>query len=232
MGGAQTNVRAHLARVRERIRAAEEAADREPGGVALLAVSKRQSVEKIRAAYAAGQILFGESYLQEAIQKMDQLADLPLEWHFIGRIQSNKTRPIAERFAWVHSLADARHAQRLSTQRPASLPPLKVCIQVNLSGEASKAGVVPGQVAELLATCTELPNMLIAGLMTLPAPATGQEAQRLPFRALRRLRDELTTATGLALHELSMGMSDDLEAAIFEGATMVRVGTAVFGPRM
>jgi PLP dependent protein len=222
----------HLAAVQARIRAAEERFRRPPGSVSLLAVSKKQEPAKIRAAYTAGQRAFGESYLQEALDKMDALADLDgIEWHFIGRIQGNKTRPIAERFAWVHSLSDPRHARRLSDQRPSSLPPLRVCLQVNLSGEASKGGVAPQDAPALIATCEELPGIEVVGLMTLPAPAQTEEAQRAPFRALRTLRERLATPA-CPLRVLSMGMTDDLEAAIAEGATIVRIGTAVFGPRL
>jgi pyridoxal phosphate enzyme (YggS family) len=224
------SVAERLARVHARIRAAEARFGRAPGSVSLLAVSKKQGPDKIRAAYAAGQTAFGESYVDEAEAKMDQLTGLPLEWHFIGRIQGNKTRRIAARFAWVHGLQDLGHARRLSAQRPAGLPPLKACIQVNLSGEASKAGVAADGVAELLAACRGLPNIRVVGLMTLPAPAADEASQRPPFRALRLLRDELAQ-TDHPLPELSMGMSADLEAAIAEGATVVRVGTAVFGPR-
>jgi pyridoxal phosphate enzyme (YggS family) len=220
----------HLAQVRARIRAAEDRFGRASGSVVLLAVSKLQEVNKIRAAHAAGQDAFGESYVQEAIAKMDALDDLPLEWHFIGRIQSNKTQWIAERFAWLHSLCDLRHARRLSEQRPEGLPPLKVCCQVNLSGEASKGGLPPAAVGDFVSECAALPRLDLVGLMTLPAPAADLEAQRAPFRELRLLRDRLASPS-CPLHVLSMGMSDDLEAAIAEGATLVRVGTAVFGPR-
>ena len=224
------DVPANLAQVRARLRAAEERFGRDPGSVRLLAVSKKQATAMIRSAHAAGQTAFGESYLQEAAEKMGSLSDLALEWHFIGRIQGNKTRQIAERFAWVHSLCDPRHARRLSDQRPAGLPPLKACIQVNLSGEASKAGVAPDAVGELLQSCAGLSGLLVAGLMTLPAPETDEEGKRRPFRALRNLRDRLATAEQ-PLNVLSMGMSHDLEAAIAEGATIVRIGTAIFGPR-
>lgn len=221
----------HLSAVRARIRDAEVRFGRAPGGVALLAVSKQQPVEKLRAACAAGQRAFGENYLQDALPKMDALSDLPgIEWHFIGRIQGNKTRAIAERFAWVHSLCDLGHARRLSAQRPAGLPPLRACVQVNLSGEASKGGLAPEAVGDFLAACAELPGLAIVGLMTLPAPAEGEAAQRAPFAALRALRERLATPA-CPLPELSMGMSDDLEAAVAEGATIVRIGTAVFGPR-
>jgi len=223
-------VAAHLVDVRARIRAAEERFGRTPGSVSLLAVSKKQDIAKIRAAFAAGQAAFGESYLQEALAKMEALGDFAAEWHFIGRIQGNKTRQIAERFAWVHSLCDLHHARRLSDQRPPHQPPLKACIQVNLSGDSTKSGLTVAAASGFLSDCAGLPNLEIMGLMTLPAPAEGLEAQRLPFRALRELRDRLATPE-CPLKTLSMGMSDDLEAAIAEGATVVRVGTAVFGPR-
>lgn len=219
-----------LAEVRARIRAAEARFGCPPGQVTLLAVSKKHGPEKIRAAQAAGQVIFGESYVEEALRKMTALGDLSLEWHFIGRIQSNKTRQIATHFAWVHGLDDLRHARRLARQRPPQLPPLKVCLQINLGGEASKGGVAPAAAAELLLGCRELANMVVVGLMTLPPPATGETAQRRPFAALRQLRDRLARAD-YPLPELSMGMSADLEAAIAEGATLVRVGTAVFGRR-
>ena len=223
-------VAAHLAAVQQRIRAAESRFGREPGSVALLAVSKRQSVGAIRAAQAAGQLAFGENYLQEALAKMTDLADLPLEWHFIGEIQANKTRQIAAHFSWVHGLADAHHAERLSRQRPPGLPPLKACLQINVSGEATKNGVPPEEAAPLLAACRQLPGLEVLGLMAMPAPAVDEAAQRQPFLALRQLRDRLASPD-CPLRELSMGMSDDLEAAIAEGATLVRIGTAIFGAR-
>ena len=223
-------VAAHLAAVQQRIRAAESRFGREPGSVALLAVSKRQSVGAIRAAQAAGQLAFGENYLQEALAKMADLADLPLEWHFIGEIQANKTRQIAAHFRWVHGLADAHHAERLSRQRPPGLPPLKACLQINVSGEATKNGVPPEAATALLAACRQLPGLEVVGLMAMPAPAVGEAAQRQPFLALRQLRDRLASPD-CPLRELSMGMSDDLEAAIAEGATLVRIGTAIFGAR-
>lgn len=227
---ADREVATHLDLVQARIRAAERRFGRPPGSVALLAVSKRQEASKLRAAFAAGQRDFGENYLQEALAKMDTLADLKARWHFIGRIQGNKTRPIAERFAWVHSLCDLHHARRLAEQRPAGLEPLKACVQVNLSAEPTKGGLAPGAVANFLAGCTGLPGIEIVGLMVLPAPTAEEATQRTPFRALRALRDRLATPER-PLDVLSMGMSDDLEAAIAEGATVVRVGTAVFGPR-
>ncbi|MFB1489869.1 MULTISPECIES: YggS family pyridoxal phosphate-dependent enzyme [unclassified Thiocapsa] len=224
-------VQTRLDEVHSRIRAAAERAQRPSDSVALLAVSKTHGAEAVRAVYAAGHRAFGESYVQEAIEKLALLADLTdIEWHFIGRIQANKTRQIATHFAWVHGLSDPAHARRLSEQRPSDLPPLKVCIQVNVSGETTKGGVEPSEVAALIAGCEALPGLDVRGLMTLPAPVEDDDAQRAPFRALRLLRDRLATPTR-PLACLSMGMSDDLEAAILEGATLVRVGTAVFGPR-
>jgi pyridoxal phosphate enzyme (YggS family) len=220
----------HLARVRERIDSAEARYGRPPGSVALLAVSKVQGAERIAAAHAAGQIAFGESYVQEALDKQAALAALPLEWHFIGRIQTNKTRDIAAYFDWVHGLCELKHARRLGTQRPAAAGPLPVCVQVNLSGETSKAGVAPEAVGELIDACRGIEGIAVQGLMTLPAPADALDQQRRPFAALRALRDRLATPE-LPLSTLSMGMTADLEAAVAEGATMVRVGTAIFGPR-
>lgn len=219
-----------LAQVRERISAAERRFGREPGSVRLLAVSKMQPAERIRAAFAAGQVAFGENYLQEAQDKMELLADLPLEWHFIGRIQGNKTRMIAERFAWVHSLSDINHARRLSAQRPAGMSPLQACVQVNIDREATKGGLLPEKVGPFLDQCRDLPGLALCGLMALPTPAESETAQRRPLRSLREIRDRLAT-NELPLRTLSMGMSEDLEAAIAEGATVVRIGTAIFGPR-
>jgi PLP dependent protein len=223
-------VASRLAEVQGRIRAAERRFGRPEGSVMLLAVSKVQPASAIRAAFAAGQHAFGESYVQEALAKMAELADLPCEWHFIGRIQGNKTRPIAEHFAWVHSLCDLHHARRLADQRPIHLPPLQACIQVNTSGEASKEGLAPTEVAGFLTECGGLNRIRIRGLMTLPAPSRDDGEQRRPLRALRELRDRLASPAW-PLEVLSMGMSDDLEAAVAEGATLVRIGTAVFGPR-
>ena len=220
----------NLRQVRSRIQAACERADRAPASVELIAVSKKQPADAIRAAYRLGQRAFGESYVQEALDKIARLADLAIEWHFIGRVQANKTRQIATHFDWVHGLADPAHARRLNEQRPADAAPLNVCLQVNLSGEPSKEGIEPAAAADLLAVCDALPRLRVRGLMTLPAPAEGEAAQRQPFQALRNLRDQLATPTR-PLTCLSMGMSDDLEAAILEGASFVRIGTAIFGPR-
>ena len=216
-------------RVLERIHAAERVAGRANGAVGLVAVSKTQPAEAIRQAAAAGQQAFAENYLQEALAKQDELTDLPgLIWHFIGPIQSNKTRPIAERFDWVHTIDRHRIAERLGQQRPADKPPLNICLQVNVSGEASKSGVSLAVLPELAAAVAQLPRLRLRGLMTIPAPANGFEQQRMPFRILR---EAMTSLALPGLDTLSMGMSDDLEAAIFEGATLVRVGTALFGPR-
>ncbi|MCF7991624.1 MAG: YggS family pyridoxal phosphate-dependent enzyme [Thiohalocapsa sp.] len=223
-------VAAALGRVRARIADAEIRFGRAPGSVELLAVSKVQPAVKIAAAYAAGQCAFGESYAQEALEKQAALRALPLHWHFIGRIQSNKTREIAAGFDWVHGLCDLKHARRLAEQRPAELGPLKVCVQVNTSGEASKAGLDPAMVADFVGECAALGRLDVQGLMTLPAPSDGLDAQRRPFAALRSLRERIATPE-LPLPVLSMGMSADLEAAVAEGATIVRIGTAVFGPR-
>lgn len=219
-----------LSAVRARIRAAEVAFGRRAGSVRLLAVSKGRPAADLRVAAAAGQDAFGENYVSEALAKMAELADLSLEWHFIGPVQSNKTRAIAERFAWVHSVDRAKVARRLSAQRPPGLPPLEVCLEVNVSGEASKAGVAPGDLEALALEVSGLPGLRLRGLMTVPAPAEGVARQRLPFRRLREVFEGLC-ARGLALDTLSMGMTADLEAAVAEGATVVRVGTAIFGPR-
>jgi len=193
-------------------------------------VSKTRPAGDIRAAWACGLDSFGESYLQEALPKMAQLADLPLTWHFIGPVQSNKTRGIAEHFHWVHSIDRIRVATRLSEQRPATLPPLQVCLQVNVSGEQSKSGVPCGKTAALAAEVATLPGLSLRGLMAIPAPTPDSVAQRQAFARLKRLFDQLR-CTLPQLDTLSMGMSDDLEAAIAEGATLVRVGSAIFGNR-
>lgn len=226
----ETSIAMRLAQVQERIRAAARAAGRPEGSVELVAVSKLQEAAAIRAAFAAGQRSFGESYVQEALEKQALLQDLPIEWHFIGRIQTNKTRTIAAHFDWVHGLSDPHHARRLSAQRPPGAPPLRACLQVNLDAEATKGGVTAQALPDLIRACAELPGIRVMGLMTLPAPTTDPRLQRRPFRLLRELRDQLASAA-LPLDCLSIGMSDDLEAAIAEGATLVRVGTAVFGPR-
>ncbi|MGD9000234.1 MAG: YggS family pyridoxal phosphate-dependent enzyme [Granulosicoccaceae bacterium] len=224
------DIQQRLNKVRDRIQRAEQTHGRHPGSVQLLAVSKTHPVEAIREAVAAGQRAFGENYLQDALQKIDALTDLELEWHFIGAIQSNKTRDIATHFDWVHTLEREKIARRLSAQRPVHLPPLNVCLQVNISGEASKAGLDPAAVAELAATVSDLPRLRLRGLMAIPQAETDPARQRRAFRALATLQQQLI-AGGLLLDTLSMGMSNDLEAAIAEGATIVRIGTAIFGER-
>jgi len=219
-----------LADVMQRIRDAEQDFSRTPGSVRLLAVSKTRPSQDVREAIAAGQKRFGESRVQEALEKIRELSDYNLEWHFIGRIQSNKTRTIAEHFHWLHSLDNIKNAQRLSAQRPANMAPLKVCLQINISGEISKAGFRLEQAQEAAALVRDLPGLELCGLMAIPARSETLQQQRQPFRLLRELRDRLVTAD-LPLATLSMGMTDDLEAAVAEGATMVRVGTAIFGPR-
>ncbi|ADC72905.1 alanine racemase domain protein [Thioalkalivibrio sp. K90mix] len=221
--------------VRERIVHACEQAGRDPGSVRLLAVSKTRTADDIRALHALGQTAFGENYVQELIDKFDALETGPnplgLEWHYIGALQSNKTRPVAERAHWVHTIDRERIARRLSEQRPEHLPPLQVCLQINVSGESQKAGVPPEAAAALADTVANLPGLTLRGLMTLPAAESNRERQRRPFARLRQLKDELN-ARGHGLDTLSMGMSGDLEAAILEGASLVRIGTALFGPRI
>jgi pyridoxal phosphate enzyme (YggS family) len=229
-----SSIDSNLQEVKRRIRAASLAAGRDANKVTLLAVSKTQPPASLRAAFAAGQRDFGENYVQEALAKIDALADLraQLRWHLIGPLQSNKTREVAARFDWVHGVDRLKIAERLAAQRPEGLPPLQLCLQVNVSGEASKGGVAPDALAALAHAVAALPaeRVRLRGLMAIPAPAHGIEAQRAPHRRLRELLEALR-ADGLALDTLSMGMSDDLEAAIAEGATVVRVGTAVFGAR-
>lgn len=214
--------------------AAAAAAGRPRTQVQLLAVSKTFPPEAVLEAVAAGQSAFGENYLQEALDKMRAVAQAlpgtPLEWHFIGPIQSNKTKPIAGSFAWVHTVERLKIAQRLSEQRPPELGPLNICLQVNISGEASKSGVSPDELPELARQVSLLPNLKLRGLMAIPEPETQPEKQRIAFRKLRELADALR-AQGLALDTLSMGMSSDLAAAVLEGATIVRVGSAIFGSR-
>jgi hypothetical protein len=224
-----------LQAVRHAIAQAAQQARRDVASISLLAVSKTMPAGLLREAYGAGQRAFGENYLQEALDKMQALRDLPLEWHFIGPIQSNKTRAIAENFSWVHSVDRLKVAERLSAQRPAGLPPLNVCLQVNVSGEDSKAGVAPQHAPELARAIAALPRLQLRGLMSIPAPADTAEAQRVPHARLRELLQQMNAPqdghSGLGLDTLSMGMSHDLTAAILEGATIVRVGTAIFGRR-
>ena len=223
-------IRANLQAVSARIERAARAAGRDPGAVRLLAVSKTHPAALVDEAYQAGQIAFGENYVQEALGKMDALARLPLEWHLIGPLQGNKARAAAERFAWVHSVASERLARRLSAQRPAALPPLNVLVQVNISAEATKAGVAPQELPALAHAVAALPRLRLRGLMAIPEPAADLALQRARFGAARELFERLAAA-GLALDTLSLGMSDDLEAAIAEGSTLVRIGTAIFGAR-
>ena len=211
--------------------AAAAGAGRSVDSVTLLAVSKGQPAELIRAAAGEGVADIGESYLGEALGKMEALGDLPLTWHFVGRLQANKTRPVAEHFAWVHGLDRLKIAERLSAQRPYHAPALNVCIQVNLAGEASKGGVPAAEVPGLAAAVAALPRVALRGLMCIPPEETDPRRQREWFAGLRALRDSLNAGGGLSLDTLSMGMSGDFEAAIQEGATLVRIGTALFGPR-
>ena len=221
-----------LQQVSERIALACAAAQRPVQSVTLLAVSKTFGAGAVRNACAAGQRAFGENYVQEALAKIAALADLrpAIEWHLIGPLQSNKTREVAACFDWVHSIDRLKVAERLSAQRPSGLPPLQVCLQVNVGGQASKSGVAPAALPALAHAVAALPNLRLRGLMSIPEPAADFKAQRAPHRVLRELFDVLR-AEGLPLDSLSMGMSADLEAAIAEGATIVRIGTAVFGAR-
>ena len=224
----------NLTSVRQAIAQAVAAAVRPADDVQLLAVSKTFGPEAVIEAAQAGQVSFGENYLQEALDKMQavrvQRPDLSLAWHFIGPTQSNKTRPIAEHFDWVHSVDREKIAQRLSDQRPDDLQALNICLQVNVSGEASKSGVAPDQLLPLAKAVMAMPRLRLRGLMAIPEPAESYEAQRQPFRTLRELQAQLA-AQGIATDTLSMGMSADMVAAIAEGATIVRVGTAIFGKR-
>ncbi|HVY07391.1 MAG TPA: YggS family pyridoxal phosphate-dependent enzyme [Burkholderiales bacterium] len=233
-----TTIAARLQAVRDRIRAAAQTAERPPESIGLIAVSKTFSPAAIAEACEAGQLAFGENYLQEAAAKIAALAESRghrpaaqrIQWHFIGPIQSNKTRQIAELFDWVHSVDRLKIAQRLADARPPGLAPLQICIQVNVSGEASKSGVPPEQALELARPLSQLPRIRLRGLMGIPEPTGDPVAQRSRFRQIRELKDDIV-AGGIALDTLSMGMSDDLESAIAEGATLVRIGRAIFGDR-
>ena len=217
----------NLSAISARIASAAQAAGRDPASVQLLAVSKTKPASAIREIHAAGVCDFGENYLQEALTKQQALGDLPLIWHFIGPIQSNKTKAIAEHFDWVHSVDRLKIAQRLSEQRPAGLAPLNICLQVNVSGEDSKSGCTPADLPALAKAVAALPNLRLRGLMAIPEPTDDRAAQEAAFATLRQLQEGL----GLGLDTLSMGMSHDLEAAIAQGATWVRIGTALFGAR-
>jgi pyridoxal phosphate enzyme (YggS family) len=215
----------NLQAVRGRIARAAEAAGRDPGGVKLLAVSKTHPSTLVEEALAAGQRAFGENYVQEAVEKMDALAGRDIEWHLVGPLQSNKTRIVAERFNWVHSVESGKTARRLSEQRPRGLPPLNILVQVNVSGEASKSGVAPEAVAGLALAIASLPNLKLRGLMAIPEPGAGVERYRFLKNLYEKLKGEFRVDT------LSIGMSDDMEVAIADGSTMVRFGTAIFGAR-
>ncbi|MGH8687750.1 MAG: YggS family pyridoxal phosphate-dependent enzyme [Burkholderiales bacterium] len=221
MGSIPDNLQA----VKARIASAARAAGRDPGAVSLLAVSKTHPAARVEAAVRAGQLAFGENYVQEALDKMTPLAALPLEWHLVGPLQSNKTRPVAERFDWVHSIDREKLARRLSEQRPAGKAPLNVLIQVNASGESSKSGVAPEETSGLAAVLATMKNLRLRGLMAIPEPGAPAERYRRIGELYERLRGEH------GLDTLSLGMSEDLEAAIAAGSTMVRIGTAIFGPR-
>ena len=222
-----STIAGNIAQVEARIRAAAEAVQRDVTSIHLLAVSKTKPAAALREAYAAGLRDFGENYLQEARAKQVKLTDLPLCWHFIGPIQSNKTREIAEHFAWVHSVDRLKIAQRLSEQRPADLPPLNICIQVNVSGEASKSGCTPDDLPALAAAIQALPRLKLRGLMAIPEPTEVRAEQDAAFAKVESLQQSLN----MGLDTLSMGMSHDLESAIAQGATWVRIGTALFGAR-
>lgn len=226
-----TAIASNLQAVRQAIARAATQAQRGIDEIMLLAVSKTFPGSAVREAHAAGQRAFGESYVQEALDKISELRSLDdIDWHFIGPIQSNKTRAIAENFAWVHSVDRLKIAERLSAQRPATLPPLQICLQVNVSGEKSKRGVPLNDAAQLAWEVATLPRLTLRGLMAIPAPAADPAMQRKPFAQLRQLMQQLR-ASGLPMDTLSMGMSQDMEAAILEGATIVRVGSAIFGNR-
>jgi pyridoxal phosphate enzyme (YggS family) len=227
------NFQQNIIKIRARIQTATNLVNRDSDEICLLAVSKTRSAEDVAAAAACGIFSFGENYLQEASTKIQALEQLTLEWHFIGPLQSNKTRSVAENFAWVHSVDRLKIAQRLNDQRPTSLGPLNICLQVNIDEEPSKSGLMLDEVKQVALTMGKLPNLRLRGLMAIPKSRQGLQAQREPFRKLRLLRDEINIEldNSQKLDTLSMGMSDDIEAAIYEGATIVRVGTGVFGPR-
>lgn len=224
------NLAENLRQVRLRIETAARTAGRDPAGVTLIGVSKTHPVSAIRAAVAAGLTDLGENYVQEAAEKIGEVADAAVTWHFIGALQSNKTREVAESFQWVHTVDRLKIATRLSQQRPHYAPPLQVCLQVNIGAEDTKSGVQPDALGELAGAVAALPRLRLRGLMCIPPPEDDEGRQRHWFARLRRLRDELNAA-GHALDALSMGMSGDFELAIAEGATHVRVGTAIFGTR-
>jgi pyridoxal phosphate enzyme (YggS family) len=224
------NLQQRLSQVREQIRRFALSCDRDPTTVRLIAVSKTRPASEIREVWEAGQKAFAENYLQDALQKIPALGDCDIEWHFIGRIQSNKTRAIAENFSWVHTLSSLKHARRLNEQRPETLPPLNICVQLNLTGEQSKSGIAKDELAALLEKMADLPHLRLRGLMTMPPADASPDLQHQVFAQLKQLLEEMNRL-GHSLDSLSMGMSGDMQAAICEGATMVRIGTAIFGPR-
>ncbi|WP_372596882.1 YggS family pyridoxal phosphate-dependent enzyme [Amphritea sp.] len=227
-----TQIADRLTKVHCQIAAAAKAAQRQSQAIRLLAVSKTRQADELRQAWACGQQEFGENYLQEALDKIEALKDLNIGWHFIGPIQSNKTRPIAESFDWVHSVDRFKIAQRLNDQRPGEMPPLNICLQVNISEEASKSGVLPADLPTLAAKVAALKNIRLRGLMAIPASSDDPEQQRKPFAQMNNLLKSLQQQLpDQPLDTLSMGMSGDMDAAILEGATIVRIGTALFGPR-
>jgi len=225
-----TSIRDNLQTIGANIKKAEKRYHRAENSVQLLAVSKRHTVEKIKQAYDVGQHAFGENYVQELLEKKQQLEELDIEWHFIGPLQSNKTRKIAEAADWVHTIDRLKIAQRLNDQRPVELAPLNVCIQINISHEESKSGIPTDELKGLAEAIVELPRLKLRGLMVIPAPQPSMEKQREVFRQVYKQKQNLIQS-GFEIDTLSMGMSDDMEAAIAEGATIVRIGTAIFGRR-
>lgn len=226
----QNTIAQNIKSIRSQIYSLEEKYGRPSGSVQLLAVSKTRPIEDIEDALSENQLHFGENYLQDALSKIENVTEPNIEWHFIGPIQSNKTRQIAENFQWVHTIDRLKIAQRLSEQRSSGLPPLNVCIQVNVSGEDTKSGVSLDEALSLAKQIYDLPNITLRGLMTIPASSNDFEQQRKPFQILKLLKDKIQSE-GIILDTLSMGMSNDMEAAIAEGSTMVRIGTAIFGAR-
>ena len=226
----EINISVALAQIRQRISDAEQRFNRDPNSVQLLAVSKTKSIAEIETAIEAGQTYFAENYLQEAVEKIIHLKNPQLVWHFIGSIQSNKTRDIAKHFHWAQTIDRIKIARRLNEQRPDHLPPLNICLQINISGENSKSGITPDELIQLADDCSSLANIKIRGLMAMPAQDSDFKKQRAPFRELKRLFTEIQTRHP-ELDTLSMGTTNDLEAAVAEGATMVRIGTAIFGSR-
>ena len=226
-------IKKNIAAVTARINTAMADAGRDENSLQLLAVSKTRSVEHIQQAFSKGLNAFGENYLQEAVTKIQALEPLAVEWHFIGPMQSNKTKPVAENFSWVHAVDRLKIAKRLNDQRPAHLDPLNICLQINIDNELSKSGVAPNEAVNLALAVSELPNLRLRGLMAIPMSRQDIDSQRQPFRALRMLKDTINTQLDnfQKLDTLSMGMSGDIEAAILEGATILRVGTDIFGPR-